>query len=82
MHSILLFVLNHDYLAIPGKLSKLLILLCRYQKGDKPPQPRRNIQSFWQNHCEGEWQRAFFMFSASEYPLNCHHKVCLTGPTA
>ncbi|CAL8469232.1 g8773 [Coccomyxa elongata] len=39
----------------------------QYQKGDKPPQPRRNIQSFWQNHCEDEWQRAFFMFSASVF---------------
>ena len=39
--------------------------MCRYQPGARPPQPRRNIQTFWQVHCEDEWQRAFLMFSSS-----------------
>jgi hypothetical protein len=37
----------------------------RYRVGDRPPQPRRNIQTFWLNHCEDEWQKAFFFFSSS-----------------
>ncbi|CAK0784313.1 hypothetical protein CVIRNUC_007517 [Coccomyxa viridis] len=37
----------------------------QYCSGDHPPQPRRDIKSFWLNYCEDEWQRAFFMFSAS-----------------
>ena len=41
---------------------------CRYKRGDRPPQPRRNIQNFWLIHCEDEWQRAFFMFSSSASP--------------
>ena len=44
---------------------------CRYCSGDHPPQPRRDIKSFWLNYCEDEWQRAFFMFSASERPRLC-----------
>lgn len=38
----------------------------RYCRGDHPPQPRRDIKSFWLNYCEDEWQRAFFMFSSSK----------------
>lgn len=40
-------------------------MVCRYRVGDRPPQPRRDIQSFWLNHCEDDWQKAFFMFQAS-----------------
>lgn len=36
----------------------------RYQRGDRPPAPRRHFRAHWNNRCEGEWRRAFYMFSA------------------
>ncbi|CAL8469231.1 g8772 [Coccomyxa elongata] len=37
----------------------------RYKPGDRPPQPQRTFQNTWRTRCEAEWQRAFYMFSAS-----------------
>ncbi|EIE21155.1 hypothetical protein COCSUDRAFT_17677, partial [Coccomyxa subellipsoidea C-169] len=37
----------------------------RYKPGDRPPQPQRTFQNTWKTRCEAEWQRAFYMFSAS-----------------
>ncbi len=37
----------------------------RYKPGDRPPQPQRTFQNTWRARCEGEWQRAFYMFSFS-----------------
>lgn len=36
----------------------------RYQTGDCPPAPRRSLQAHWQLRCAGDYQRAFYMFSA------------------
>ena len=54
----------------------------RYRQGDRPPQPRRNIQNFWANHCEDEWQRAFYMFSSSAAPgsLPCSLRAACAWP--
>ena len=35
-----------------------------YQPGARPPAPRRNFTQHWQYACEGEWRKAFLMFSA------------------
>ena len=52
-------------------------LLRRYQPGDRPPQPLRTFQNTWRARCEGEWQRAFYMFSFSA-PLfqRLRQRVC------
>ena len=41
-------------------------LATSYQPGARPPAPRRNFQQHWQYACEGEWRKAFLMFSAGE----------------
>ncbi|GJP56077.1 hypothetical protein CLOM_g15139 [Closterium sp. NIES-68] len=30
-----------------------------YQRGDRPPQPRKSFEAFWAARCEGSWQLAF-----------------------
>ncbi|CAD7703857.1 unnamed protein product [Ostreobium quekettii] len=35
-----------------------------YRIGDRPPAPARTFDAHWSQRAEGEWRRAFFMFSA------------------
>lgn len=35
-----------------------------YRLGDRPPAPARSFEAHWTQRAEGEWRRAFFMFSA------------------
>lgn len=51
------------------KLHELLrsVAPCRYKPGCKPPAPKRTFRNHWNTRCEGEWHRAFYMFSLGEF---------------
>lgn len=34
-----------------------------FEEGDRPPCPRRTMETFWECRCESSWQWAFFCFS-------------------
>ena len=40
-----------------------------FKLGDRPPAPPRMFSKHWEARCEGEFQRAFYMFSASAHRL-------------
>jgi len=55
---------------LPGRSFKL---------GDRPPAPPRTFSKHWVARCEGEFQRAFYMFSASALPPRCIPRPCLSA---
>ena len=45
-----------------------------YRLADRPPAPARSFEAHWTQRAEGEWRRAFFMFSAGEGLLPTRNK--------
>ena len=57
---------------------------CRYKPGNRPPGPRRTFRNHWDTRCEGEWKRAFYLFSLGKpswpvwdnmYKSNCSRSM-------
>ena len=40
--------------------------MCRYEPGMRPPYPQRSFQNHWDARCEGEWSRAFYLFTTGQ----------------
>lgn len=49
-----------------------------YTPGKRPPQPQKMFSRHWEQQCESDWVRAFFMFSAGARQCMYHHwRTCL-----
>ncbi|KAK9829265.1 hypothetical protein WJX72_004859 [[Myrmecia] bisecta] len=43
-----------------------------FRLGDRPPALRRNFRNHWEQRCEGEWRRAFYMFTVGLVVFQIH----------
>ena len=50
---------NHWYARVP----LILMCVCSFQLGDRPPAPRKTFRMHWELRCEHLWYRSFYLFS-------------------
>ena len=67
---------------MPGKGLSAFLALCRHRLGDRPPVPRKSFKAHWDSRCEGEWRRAFYMFSLGKTSLSSLLLLTCPGTTS